>query len=253
MEESKKQSIQLRLDLRIICVLLLLIIVALVGLWRPWSAPKTSDRTIQVTGEATVKAEPDEYVFSPAYEFSSPSKKKALADMTEKSNSIVAKLKTIGLVDSQIKTNATNYDMYAYNPVKSDDSQTYTLRLTITVGTKDLAQKTQDYLLTTTPSQNVTAVPGFSNEKQKSLESQARDEATKDARKKADQSATNLGFKVGSVKSVSDGSGFRTYPMAEVSVEGDTSANAKSSDSSLTIQPGENELNYSVTVVYYVR
>src|SRR5690349_17605346 len=44
------------------------------------------DRTVSVTGEATLEAEPDEYVFYPTYSFKNASKDAALADMTKKSN-----------------------------------------------------------------------------------------------------------------------------------------------------------------------
>jgi uncharacterized protein len=255
MDEQQKQSLNVKIDLRIVCAVLLLAIVALFALWQPWKSTNADGRTIQVTGESVVKAEPDEYVFRPSYSFNASKKDKAISDMTDKSNRIVEKLKSLGVTENQIKTNANNYDTltYAYYPEKTDAGQTYTLQLTVTVKAKDIAQKVQDYLLTTSPSQQISAVPGFSNEKQKSLESQARDEATKDARQKADQSAKNLGFKIGNVKSVTDGNGFGVYPIGAEATAGTMGGvDAKSSDS-MKIQPGENELSYSVTVVYYVR
>jgi uncharacterized protein YggE len=96
----------------------------------------------------------------------------------------------------------------------------------------------------------VTPSPTFSESKRKELESHARGKATEDARRKADQSAENLGFKVGAVKSVEEGSGFGgVIPFrGATTMEGD-----KAVASDLSLQPGENELNYSVTVVYFIR
>ncbi len=54
-------------------------------------------------------------------------------------------------------------------------------------------------MVTTAPTGQVSPRPNFSDAKRKELESKARDEATKDARAKADQSARNLGFKVGKI------------------------------------------------------
>ena len=72
----------------------------------------------------------------------------------------------------------------------------------------------------------------------------------KHAREKADQSAKDLGFGVGSVKSVDDGPGFGgIMPM-------DTRTTTNSSEiapSSPVTQPGENELQYTVTVTYFIR
>jgi len=239
----------LTLDYRYICIALLVALVAVVFVWKPWQASTSKDRTVQVTGEATISAEPDEYIFMPAYTFTDADKQTDLSNLTAKSNELVAKLKGLGVANSKIKTNASNWDYPIYD---TSNNPTYRLQLTVTVQNKALAQKVQDYLLTTNPSEAVTPNVSFSETKRKALESQARDAATKDARAKADQSAKNLGFRVSSVKTVQDGAGFGgiVYPMsakaADVGV-GTTSA------PSLDVQPGENDLNYSVTVTYFIR
>lgn len=245
------------LNLKLLVGLLLAIILVLVVLWKPWdSQPKTSDRTITVTGEATLKAEPDEYLFTPSYDFSATDKQKALADLSKKSDEIVAKLKTLGVADSQIKSNANNYSGGGYYLPMQQELSKYTLNLEITITKKDLTQKVQDYLLTTTPVGNVTPEASFSTTKQKSLESQARDQATKEARAKADQSAKNLGFKIWKVKSVDDGNGFGAQPLGSCGRSGLCSgANLDTASPSpiLSVQPGENSLDYSVTVIYFIR
>lgn len=240
-DKSKKGSITLKFDYRIVSAVLLVIIVGMLAFWQPWN--RTSDRTVEVTGEATLKAEPDEFVFSHSYEFKNADKQAALSDLSKKSDEVIAKLKELGVADSQIKTNSSGYDYPYYKDGTS--TPTYTLSLTITLASKDMAQKVQDYLVGTSPTGSVSPQATFSETKRKELESQARDQATKDARTKADQSAKNLGFSVGAVKTVNDGAGFGgiAYPtmrgLAEDSLK-------------LSIQPGENDLNYSVTVVYFI-
>ena len=128
---------------------------------------------------------------------------------------------------------------------------TVTLQLTVTINNKNLVQKVQDYLVTTTPSGSISSQATFSDSKQKSLESSARDKATVDARAKADQMAKNLGFSVGRVKSVADGDQGRVMPM--ISSGATLSADSTAPKAQLSVQPGENVLNYSVTVVYYIR
>jgi len=245
-------KLSLSLDLRVIVALLVVAIVAMLLIWKPWSSAGTSGRTINVTGEATLKAEPDEYVFSPSYQFKNTDKATALAELTKKSDAVVAQLKKLGVDDSKIKSNSGGYDDYYPTSIDPDTRNvTYTLTLAVSVGNRQLAQKVQDYLVTTSPTGAVSPQVTFSAAKRKQLESQARDEATKDARSKAEQSAKNLGFKLGKVKEVSDGTGFggviplgRAQDMA--TVEG-------SSGKQLSVQPGENELNYTVTVTYFVR
>lgn len=244
--ENPVRKNKVSLDLRIIVIVLLLVIGGMLAIWRPWDTAR-EDRTISVIGEATVSAEPDEYVFTPSYEFSSADQDTALTDLTNKSEEVVTGLKQLGVGDGQIK-NAGAQD-YLFDRKPGSDLATYTLRMTITIDDKDLVQKVQDYLLTTTPSGNVTPHVNFSDTKRKELQDQARDQATEDARKKAEQSASNLGFRLGRVKEVSDGSGFGVFPVGR----GDTSAAEPADRPELSLQPGENDLTYTVTVIYYVR
>ena len=245
---EKRNKLNISLDLRIIIIVLLVVIAAMLAVWRPWSATTSSnDRTVTVSGSAKLTAEPDEFVFYPSYEFKGAAKTATLAELSKKSDAVVAELKKLKVGDKKIKVNSDGYNLQ-YFPVQSGSDTTYTLRLTVTVGNRELAQKVQDYLLTTAPTGSVSPQATFSDAKRKELESKARDEATKDARSKADQSAKNLGFKIGKVKSVEDGAGFgNIVPLAE------GSAMAADTKTSLAVQPGENDLSYSVTVVYYLR
>ena len=248
---APKKQLSMSLYPRIIIAVLLVVIGVMAYLWKPWDlSPKATDRTVSVTGQATVKAEPDEYVFYPSYEFKNADKAVALAEMTKKSDELVAAIKKLGVPDSAIKTNASGYGQGIYYPVIDEGSTTYTLSLTITVANRELSQKVQDYLVTTSPSGAISPQTTFSEEKTKQLESQARDQATKDARAKADQSAKNLGFKITKAKSDDDGAGFGGIELLR---GGAVSTDAAEASGQLTVQPGENELSYSVSVVYYIK
>lgn len=257
---QNKKSFSLTLDYRVVIGVLLAIIVAMLLLWRPWEFRASADaRTVTASGEAKLTATPDEYVFNPNYEFKGEDKESILKELSTKSNEIVKNLKELGVADNKIKTNTDGYDVptYGYEGTERDSIAprapedtipTYTLRMTVTVNDKELAQKVQDYLLTTTPTGAVSPQATFSENKRKELESKARDTATKEARAKAEQSAKNLGFDVGPVKSVNDGAGFGdVYPAVGAFDARESTA------SKLTLQPGENDLVYSVTVVYYIR
>lgn len=235
-------------------LILLAALIISVMLWKPWQPNiKASDRTVTVTGNTTIKAEPDEFVFYPSYSFTNADKQAAIAAMTKKSDEIVAKLKELGVASSKIKTDSSNYgEIYLPEP---SNGNTYSLRLTVTVGAKELAQKVQDYLLTTSPSGSVTPQASFSTAKQKQLESQARTKAEEDARARAEQSAKNLGFKLSNVKSVEDGNmgyGF-CGPSGLCASPARAEDTSTSSPPKMSIQPGENELPYSVKVTFYIR
>lgn len=245
-----KNRLNVSLDLRIIVILLLAVIVGMLFMWRPWSAGGASDRTIEVTGEASIKAEPDEFVFYPTYQYKNAEREKALAEATKKHDEVIAKLKELGVADNKIKSDTSGFDNTLYYPGPERENAVYSSTITVTVASREQAQKVQDYLVTTSPTGSVSPQASFSEGKRKELENKARDEATKDARAKADQSGKNLGFKVGKVKSVTDGAGFGGIEpvMSKMQLGAEDMAR-----SSLAVQPGENELNYSVTVVYYVR
>lgn len=236
-----------RPSFQLLCLLFIGLIVLMLLMWKPWSA-KAAERTVTVIGDTTVQAEPDEFVFYPQYEFKNADKSAALAALTSKNNEIVAKLKSLGVADKDIKNSGAGFSGGIY--FDQSDTNTYNLSLMVTTANKDLAQKVQDYLLTTSPTGSVTPQAQFSEAKRKSLESTARDQASKDARAKADQSAKNLGFKVGKVKSLKDGSGFGDGGCPG----GLCAAQAEAADvgRSLTVQPGQNDLSYSVEVVYFI-
>lgn len=245
------KKLNISLDYRILSILLGVVILVMLVVWKPWQpAPSAKDRTVTVTGEASLKAEPDEFAFIPSYQFKEADKDAAITAMTEKSNTVVAELKKLGVADSKIKTNADGWAYPSYND--SDRTPTYTLTITVTVGDKTLAQKVEDYLVTTSPTGTLTPQATFSTSKEKALQTQARDQATKEARAKAEQSAKNLGFRLGAVKSLDDSNGFGSGPI--YALDATESLNkASGSGSQLTVQPGENTLDYSVTVVYYIR
>jgi uncharacterized protein YggE len=245
----EKQKLNLSLDFRWLSLALLAVIVVMFLIWKPWQSPKVSDRTIQVSGQATISARPDEFIFYPNYSFTNSDKQAALAALTAKNNEIVAKLKSLGVPDKGIKTNAGERSSYPFYKSNTDSSLSYTLSITVTVNSESLAQKVQDYLVTTQPSGSVSPQANFSDQKRNALEDQARDAATKDARKKAEQSAKNLGFRLASVKTINDGAGFDGI----YATDSKAALTAPEQGSNLTIQPGENDLTYSVTVTYYIR
>lgn len=240
---------------KIASLILLAAVVVTLVLWEPWNPQiKASDRTITVTGNATITAVPDEYVFSPSYDFSDTNQQVALKNFTTESDQIVAQLEKLGVASSAIQTDSSSDTGGVYMPVvtNNDGNTDYTLNLTVTIDNATLAQKVQNYLLTTNPTGQISPSEDFSTATQNSLDDQARNQAEQDARSKADQSAKNLGFRIAAVKSVQDGTLFNPiYPLTP-GVNSTIDSGPAAAAPSLNLQPGKNTLNYSVTVVYYI-
>lgn len=249
-----KNKLNLSIDFRIISLLLLVALLACLALWRPWTpASNSDDQVIEVTGEATLKDKPDEFSFNPAYQFDTETKEIALAGISKKSAEVIDGLKKLGVKSESIKTNSSGYENPSF-PSFGGSKVSYNLSLTVLVNDPELVQKVQDYLVSTSPSGSVTPFASFSENKRKSLERKGRTAATRDAREKADQTAEELGFKVGAVKSISD-TGQQSggvFPLATPSIASDGQV-ANEASSKIGVQPGQNELSYSVTVKYYIR
>ncbi|MBA3757328.1 SIMPL domain-containing protein [Candidatus Saccharibacteria bacterium] len=243
--QQSSNKMKMNLDFRLLSIILLIIIVGMLALWQPWNdSSSSSRRKITISGEATVKAEPDEFVFNPSYN------RKTLTEITTLTQEIISKLKSLGVTDKQIKTNANSYDkpeLISPTPVPDGSS---TITFTITLSSKELSQKVQDYLVTTDPSGSITPYPSFSTQKRKQLEDDARSKAIADAKSRANKTAAGLDAKIGKVIEVKEGNlGGGVYPLYDIAEGRDGASSSKS----LPIQPGENELSYSVEVVFELR
>ncbi len=237
-----------RINYKLVSLVLALAIIGMLLTWKPWSQATTSDRTIKVSGSSTISASPDEFSFTPSYDFT------AKADLDKKSTEVTDGLKKLGVSDNNIQTSASSGGRYYIQskliaPIPSGTG--YHLYLTVTVKNQTLAQKVQDYLATTGAEGQITPQASFSTSKQKELETKARQDASKDARKKADQSAKELGFKLGSVETVDDSGFDNAQPFAALKAEDSTTSS--SDDQSLLLQPGEDKLTYTITVTYYIK
>jgi uncharacterized protein YggE len=251
-----KQSITLKFNVWIICAILLLTNLVTVGLWQPWNNNSVSSRTIAITGTSTLEAAPDQFIFNPYYQKEGDNKAVLDAEISDLSKAIIAKLKELGVKDSVIKADVSSYDNGVYQP-EQNSNQVVTLNLTVTLKDKDLAQKVQDYLTTTSPSGSVTPQSSFSIAKQKELETNAREGALKDARTKAKTSADQLGAQLGRVVKVTDMTSIGISPLpwlmgASNGAKTD-SATSSSTAPSYSIQTGLNEYSFNVEVTYELK
>lgn len=245
-----KQSLSIKINAWIICAVLVLTNVITLGFWQPWANRPISSRTIAISGSTTIEAEADQFVFNPYYQKKGKDKAAINTKLSALARDITSKIKALGVEDSAIKTdvNSDQYDIYYGN---QSDNTTYTLYVTITIKDKGLAQKVQDYIVTTSPSGSITPQISFSIKKQQELETQAREEALKDAKTKAEASAKQLGAKIGRVVSVTDNTNGGVSPLPWMNATDMVSPDStKSSSPSYSIQPGLNEYRFSIEVTY---
>lgn len=249
----------MRLDLRIVILLLVIIIAGLLALWKPWESATTD--TITVNGEGTISAAPDQFVFYPTYQKKAASSKEAISQVSEVGNGVVTKLKGLGLADSDIKTSVQSGP--GYDPVPLDStsvsdsrpipssSNTATYSITAAAHTKEVAQKVLDYLVTTPVTYGISPQSSFSPNTKHKLEAEARQKGLADAHEKAVQTATSLGARLGKLKSASD----VTQKGGPIMLEGKVAPAASSLDTATTpvLETGTEDLTFNVTVVYQIK
>lgn len=248
----------IRLNFRLISIVLSIVILAMFGIWQPWQSAGT--QTISMVGEASVKAAPDEFTFYPTYQKDGATSTDAISAVAKVGNEVVAKLKELGVVEKNIKTSTSSSPDYAkpYIGIPEQELGTTpggylaTYSVTITLDDKDLAQKVLDYLITTSPLYGVSPQSTFSAETRKELEAAARSKAVADAKIKARQTAEELEVKVGRVVSVSEPQWGGPIPVMSTNGR-EIAVDTASPVTSPVLLTGEETVTYSVTVVFRLR
>mgnify|MGYP001561723339 CR=1 FL=1 len=253
------KPLSLTIDPRIFIIALLIVIIAMVAIWKPWESTKT-ERSITINGSGSVEAVPDEFIFSPYFDRKGTDTKKLKTELDDFGTKLLDEVKKLGVKKDDITLNSSGYDTPNYGkteiaPTPPDGQPTpnteQVVSLSVTIKATDtaIAQKVQDYLATTDAKGMLTSQPDFSKGKRDNLEGQARDKAIKDARTKAESSAKNLNVTVGKVVSVKEGnSQSPVYPLyGGVTMEDSTAR------SGLPVTPGKNTVTSTVEVVFEIR
>lgn len=238
------KATKLTIDLRIIIGILLVVIGGMFAVWKPWQG--TTARTVDISGTGSIKAEPNTYVFSPMYQKKGSDRAAIQAELITQVNGVIARLKELGVAESDITLASSTYDNY-YNDGTAEVTSN---NLTISVENKELVQKVQDYLATTSPQGQISPYANFTTEKRKALEAEARLAALKDARSQAESTAKELGLKIGKVIKVGDQQSGGVYPLAygEKMMPIDASAS-----SGVPVLSGKQEISYTVAVTYELK
>ncbi len=240
------KSIKITVDLKAITIVLTVVIIAMLGAWQPWRVSGET-RKITVAGHARIKAQPDYYQFTPMYQKDNANRDKAIAELNAHIAQIVEELKRLGIEERYIELQTSAYDQPYVEPLKRGENAV-TSHLTVKAINKELAEKVQDYLLTTSPQGSITPYPTFSNEKREQLENEARDKAIADAKERAERTARQLSGRLGKVLEVKDTVSGDIVPFSReaVSLDGATS-------STPPILSGEQEISFSVEAVFEVK
>ncbi|MCE7936558.1 DUF541 domain-containing protein [Candidatus Saccharibacteria bacterium CPR2] len=251
-QTKNKNKLNFSIDCRILTVLLIVSIGIMLAIWQPWknSTNDTPKNSITINGSSVVEAEPDEFIFNLYYETSGDTQQAATEALNKKVNEVTDKVKELGIDEKDITTDTSSS---LYLSPEDDSSKTVSTSLTIKARSKEIAQKVQDYVQTTDAVGSVSPYANFSKTKRDELENSARDKAIEDAKQKAEKTANSLGRKLGKVVSFTDMKDGLVLPMPyEDSNNGTPSAplDDSVSNESTKIYPGQQDVDYSVEVVF---
>jgi uncharacterized protein YggE len=233
-------------------IVILILLVAAIGVgvavWQPW---KSTNRTIQTSGEGKIKASPDVAQITGGVQIKKSTADEAQTTASQTINTIVAAVKAAGIADKDIQTQSiTTNPNYNYNN-GNNTIDGYMAQSTITITVRDLSHG-QDIadLVTKNGGTNVYGPSlTFSNEKMAQLKNQARAQAMIDAKNKADQLAQLSNAKLGKVVNVSEsnfnGGIVQPYPLMATDSAKSVSGGA--------IMPGENEVTLDINVTFSLK
>jgi uncharacterized protein len=237
---KREKKLVLTLSWKLLSIILIVVLVALTIYTKPWEVNTSNPRTLEITGEATIKRAPDSFIFNPTYE------EDTQEAITIKTNEVVTALKNLGLGDAGIQTQVSNYENYGMNG--PDGSYKYSVYMTLAVEDKELAQKIQDYLVVSGAIGQVTPTNSFKSDTKKALRDEALTIAVEDAKRRAEQTASNLGVRVVKVIKIDEATeSYDVYPIASYD------STSIKEGSSLPINAGESEYPFSVKVVFEIR
>lgn len=213
--------------------------------------------TVEGTGEAS--AIPDIATIGFSVMESAPAVADAQAKATAKTDAALAALKAQGIEDKDIKT--TSYNVYPQYeniapcyygdcPVRSNPRITgYEVSQSIEVKVRDTAKA--GAILENLGSVGVGNIygPNFTVDDEDAAKTEAREQAIKEAREKAQVLAKQLGVRLGKVVSYYENPGM--YPMYDKASVGYGGMEAAQSAPALPV--GENETTVTVSITYEIK
>jgi uncharacterized protein YggE len=204
-----------------------------------------------ITEQGKVTAVPDMAKLTAGIDVSAPTLDVAQTQVNQKSKSLVDAVKKIGVEEKDIKTSSYNvYPEYDYRTPGSRITG-YRISTTYEIKVKDI-EKINEVLATVTRegANIVTSISFEVNEETKNkLLDEARAEAVKKARTKAESLAKAAGVNLGKILTISEAAENPPYPIALREGMG----GVPDGQTTPEIQPGEEEVVVSVTISWEIR
>jgi uncharacterized protein len=224
--------------------LLVLAAAALAGVGRPDSAGGAAAPSggITVNGVGTVNSVPDEAEMSFGVQTEGATSRQALARNSAQMERVLAALEAAGIAGKDVQTQ--DVSVWPHYDVQGDTAEGYTARNSVTVTIHDLDKAGAVIDAASRAGANEVSGPMLSSSAREQLEAKALEAAVANARKKAEALAKAAGVGLGRVTAMVEGGGTPGPVVLE--------AAAARSVKDMPIQPGQEEVQATVTVTFAI-
>jgi uncharacterized protein len=209
----------------------------------PMAALAEDPATISVTGEGIVQTVPDQATLSLGVTMNGPTAAAAMAANTTAMNTVIARLKTAGIAESDLQTASLylNPNWGGYDSGQTPAIVDYTASNMLNVRIRDIDQL--GAILDAAVADGANAVNGltFGLADQKPAMDEARSRAVTDARARAEVLATAAGMKLGRLVYISDAG---AYPNSSPMFRADMASEQ------VPVETGELAMTASVMVTW---
>ncbi len=215
-----------------------------------------NQNTITISAEGKVNAVPDLATINASVITKGSTAEKAQTDSTKKMEGVMKYIQDQGVDKKDIQTSGYNvYPEYDYNQ-PGQVITGYVANQTVTVKVRDNALVGK--LLGGLTANGVNQIMGvsYSFDDPDDLKQQAREEALKNAREKAQKLADAAGVRLGKLVSFSENSvsgGPIPYPMFDKGVNMDVGMGMGGSVPAMAVEPGTQDLIAQVSVIYEIK
>jgi len=205
---------------------------------------------ITVSGEGKATGQPDIAILSLGISTLRPTVAEARNEAASTMQKVIDSLKGNGVAEKDIQSAQYSiYPEYDYSIVASQKLLGYRITNTVTIKVRDI-DKTSDVLDgATAAGGDLTQVQGisFTIDEPDALRDQAREDAVKDAKARAQRLADTAGVKLGDPISITESSVSPPVPMRDALL-----GEAAEANTATPIQPGELDIDLTVQVVFAI-
>jgi len=249
--EIETKKIEISRPLYLILILLVLGILAGIGaniIYKFW--PPDYYREISVAAEGKVFVKPDVALLELGVKSEANNVADVVKDNTEKMNAVLAGIKNLGVEEKDIKTIKYNLaPQYDWTEKGQRIFRGYVLEQQIRVKIRDFGKIGQIIEQATAQGANLVSDLTFTIDDPESLRSQARAEAIKKAKEKANEIAQQSGIKLKKIVNIYEGQYYLPTRTESLLKEGA----APSFSLAPEIESGQLEISVQITLVYRIK